>query len=200
MKNIHELLKDQDIEIENKEEFDKAFNENYKTVAELEKKSKALKDLQAKYDEDIKSRDDKLGELQKQLADGGNDKETLEKAKKDLEGARTKFEAEKKEYEAKVEKEKYASAVEDAIKDLKFSSNSAKEQFTRTLIEKDLSIEDGKLLGLSDFVESYKKEDAQAFLEDGEGKPKFSTGSNNAGNTDGKDGEPVLKHDVPQLI
>lgn len=201
MKNIHELLKDQDIEIENKEEFDKEFNANYKTVAEMEKKSKAYDDLKKKYDEDVKSRDKSLADLQKQLEDSGNDKEELDKIRKDLEKAREDFDAEKKEHEENLKKQKYESAVADATKDLKFSSNSAKEQFHAKLVEKKLPVEDGKLIGLNDFVEDYKEKDAQAFVEEDEGKPHFSAGSQTPGTdkTDGK-GEPALKHNVPQLI
>ena len=66
MKNIYELLKAIGVEVpeDKKAEFDKALNENYKTISEminiqnkLEKAESERDTYKDKYDEDIKKRD-----------------------------------------------------------------------------------------------------------------------------------------------
>ena len=48
MKDIYKILKDQDIEVEDKEKFEKDFFGNYKSVAEFEKKTEEISELKNK--------------------------------------------------------------------------------------------------------------------------------------------------------
>lgn len=66
-------------------------------------------------------------------------------------------------------------AMEGAISDLKFSSQGAKRAFMEDLQKQNLPLQEGKLLGLTDFVDGYKKTDPDAFVVDG-GKPKITSG------------------------
>lgn len=196
MKDIHELLKDQDIEIKDKDAFDKAFRENYKTIAEHEKTNDKLKALQAKYDEDIKSRDKELEDLKTQLGETEGDKESLADVQKKLTDLQETHKKDKEEWEKKLADQEYEYAVKDATRGLKFSSNSAKEQFTRKLVEQELKVQDGTLLGLDDFVNKYKEEDAGAFADEaGEDKPHFAskTSGGGSGDTPGaKEATPII--------
>lgn len=64
----------------------------------------------------------------------------------------------------------YEYSVKDATTGLKFSSESAKKAFILDLTGKKLPLQEGKLLGLDDFVKTYKENDPNAFLPDG-GEP-----------------------------
>lgn len=61
----------------------------------------------------------------------------------------------------------YGYCVKDAVAGLKFSSSSAKRAFTADLTAKKLPIQDGKLLGLDDFVTAYRETDPDAFVAEG---------------------------------
>ncbi len=50
----------------------------------------------------------------------------------------------------------YGHAVEAAVADLKFSSGAARKQFVAELKNKQLKLEEGKLLGLDDFTKTYQ--------------------------------------------
>lgn len=66
-------------------------------------------------------------------------------------------------------------AMEAAVSDLKFTSQGAKRAFLEDLQKQNLPLQEGKLLGLTDFVDGYRKNDPDAFVVDG-GKPQFATG------------------------
>lgn len=177
--DIHELLKGQNLEIpeENRKDFEKSFFEHFKSQGEVAKKSEALKTLQAKYDEDIKAKDDALAELQKQLNSEDSAAKKVEKLNSRIAELQEESKKAKEEYDAAMEAAKYKSAVNELVSDLKFSSPSAKELFTMKLNEKKLKFgEDGNLMGFNDFVKDYKSFDANAFVENDSDNaaPKFS--------------------------
>ena len=71
-----------------------------------------------------------------------------------------------------------------------FSSNSAKKAFIADAINEGMKLKNGELQGFDDFLESYKKNDADAFLKedkpaeaqpkpDDKPKPQFSGKSSN---------------------
>lgn len=132
-----------------------------------------LMDLHGKSTESIKG---ELGTLKAQ-----NEQLTsqLTEANKNLEGYdpewKTKAEQAEREAQTKIEKVKYDMFAEKAVSGLKFSSKSARDAFASQLIEKALPIENDQLLGLNDFVESYKSNDPEAFIT--EEKPPRFTGS-----------------------
>lgn len=175
MKNIYEILKSIGVEIpeDKKEEFDKAVNENYKTIKEFEGTKEKLvtaetekKTLQEQYDTDIKKRDDDLKALQTQLENSGVDKTTLETLQGEIKRLQDENTTNKEAYEKKLSAQSYEFAVKEKVNELKFSSNSAKKAFTSDLLANPLQVKDGKLLGFDDFVNAYKEQDAGAFIAD----------------------------------
>lgn len=72
----------------------------------------------------------------------------------------------------------YGHCVKDAVSTLRFSSESAKKAFVTELTAKKLPVQEGKLLGLDDYVKSYRQSDPGAFLPENDGKmPVFVRGS-----------------------
>ncbi len=63
----------------------------------------------------------------------------------------------------------YGFSVKEAVAGLKFTSESARKAFVADLTAKKLPLQEGKLLGLEDFVKGYKENDPGAFAaEEGE--------------------------------
>ena len=69
----------------------------------------------------------------------------------------------------------YGFAVNGAVAGLKFTSESAKKAFVADLTAKKLPLQDGKLLGLEDFVKAYQTSDPGAFLPEDDGKTPVAT-------------------------
>ena len=193
MKNIYEILKSYGIEIpeDKKEAFDKEVLENYKTVSEVDTlRSKLTKaeterdNIQSKYDTDIAQRDADLASLQTQLKDAGGDAEKLATLQTNFDHLQTTYNKAKADYEKQLAEQAYDFAIKENSSKLKFSSNSAKKAFMSDLKAKNLSMENGKILGFDDFVNAYKEQDAGAFITESpspkndEPKPSFSAKTN----------------------
>jgi len=82
---------------------------------------------------------------------------------------------------------KYGYAVEGAVRDLKFSSKSARTQFVADLTAKKLPLQEGKLLGLEDFTKTYRETDPEAFVPEGDDKTPIVTKGGGGGTTGGFD-------------
>ena len=191
MKNIYELLKDLGLEIpsDKKETFDKAFTDNYKTVAEVNKIQSKLdnlksekKTLQDQYDTDIAARDKDIEDFKKQLSEAGVDKGKIEELTNQLNTMQDTYNTSKTEYEKKLKDQQYEFLVREKVNGLKFTSNGAKKAFIEDVLAKNLQVENDKLLGFDDYVNAYKEEDAGAFVveesndpKDNDPKPSFAT-------------------------
>lgn len=108
-------------------------------------------------------------ELQKQLEDANTKITELSKVdtadlQKEIDDWKTKYETDTKELNNKISKREYEYVVNDLVRDIKFSSASAKKNFVRELQEKGLKLEDGKLLGFDDYKKEYEEKDPGAFL------------------------------------
>ena len=190
MKNIYEILKSFGIEIpeDRKEAFDKEVLENYKTVKEvdtLRNKLEAVegdkKAIEAKYNTDIAQRDTDLATLQEKLKNAGADANKLSNLQTDFDTLQQTYNNAKADYEKQLAQQAYDFAIRENVANLKFSSNSAKKAFISDITAKNLSMENGKILGFDDFVNAYKEQDAGAFVsekeddtEGGKPKPTFS--------------------------
>lgn len=102
-----------------------------------------------------------------------------------------KYAASEKAWNEKLAALKYEAAAKDAVADIKFSSNSAKRAFLSDLKAKNLPLENDKLTGFSDFLNSYKESDPDAFAPESQNNgnpylPGVSTGVN-LGNTEEMD-------------
>ena len=209
MVNIHEILKKFEISIpaDKKEEFDKLMVENYKTVKEvsnlqgkLENMEKERDTYKEKYDTDIKQRDADIKDLQTKLKDAGTDSTKLTDLENQLTTLQETYKKAKDDYESQLSKQAYEFAVKEKVAELKFSSNSAKKAFIADAINEGMKLKDGQLQGFDDFLESYKKNDADAFLKedkqvenqpksDDKPKPQFSGKSSNVETQSGTETE-----------
>lgn len=103
----------------------------------------------------------------------------------------TKYKNDTKVLKDQLDAANYSFGVERAVSGLKFTSEGAKKSFMADLTAKKLQLQDGKLLGLDDFVKSYKESDPGAFAKEdktppaGPAKPQFTnpnpTASGNGG-------------------
>lgn len=189
MKNIFDILKGIGIEIpeDKKKDFNSTFNENYKTIKEVEKISNDLKSKETEienYKADISKRDDDLKALQKQLKDAGTSQEELDKANVKIDTLTQEYADYKKNSETKLQKQAYEFAVNKKVAGLKFSSNSAKKAFLSEIMKDELKMKDGELIGFDDYVETYKKEDEEAFLKEEQTKKPTIKFSGKSGKVD----------------
>lgn len=188
MKNIYEILKSYGIEIpeDKKEAFDKEVLENYKTVKEVDTLRNKLeaaegdkKAIEVKYNTDIAQRDADLATLQEKLKNAGADADKLSNLQTDFDNLQQTYNTAKADYEKQLAQQAYDFAIRENVANLKFSSNSAKKAFIADITAKNLSMENGKILGFDDFVNAYKEQDAGAFVVDDDTeadkpKPTFS--------------------------
>ena len=203
MKNIYEILKSYGIEIpeDKKEAFDKEVLENYKTVKEvdtlrnkLEAAESDKKAIEEKYNTDIAQRDTDLATLQEKLKNAGADADKLSNLQTDFDTLQQTYNTAKADYVKQLAQQAYDFAIRENVANLKFSSNSAKKAFIADITAKNLSMENGKILGFDDFVNAYKEQDAGAFVVDddteaGKPKPTFS------GKTTPTPDEPTSEHE-----
>lgn len=156
-------------------------------------KSKYDDDISAKdsqistLNETIGTRDADLAGLKAQLEQAGVDQAELTKLSSDMTALQTKYADDVKSYKAKLSKQAYEFAVREFANSKKFTSNAAKRDFVSSMIAKELKMDNDKILGADDFVNSYSAENADAFVvekadpEPAKAKPTFinPTGGNN---------------------
>ena len=111
----------------------------------------------------ISTRDADLANLQKTLTDAG-DIEALKAASADLDKLQKKYDKETKDYQAQLAKQAYEFAVKEFANGKKFSSNAAKRDFVGSMLAKNLTLENGTIIGAEDFVSMYTKDNADAFV------------------------------------
>lgn len=208
MTNIYEILSKRGITVpeENRGEFEKDFFENYKTVAEVGKMQSRLSDtanqiseLQKKYDDDIAARDTDLSTLKAELEKANGDgNEVIADLRNKLAGLTDTYAKEKADYEKKLTAQQYEFLVKERVNDLKFTSASAKRAFTHDVLKKGLPVEDGKLLGFEDYLNSYKEQDSGAFATEEKTepvKPQFVSTSTKMDSP-----APTVEKKIPRLL
>lgn len=132
-----------------------------KHADELDAKEKQINTL----NETIKTRDNDLATLKKQLEEAGTDAAKLEELNGQLTDWQSKYEKDTKSYKEQLKKQAYEFAAKEYANGLDFSSQAAKRDFTQSLIAKNLQMEKDKILGADDFVEVYKQANTDAFKE-----------------------------------
>lgn len=159
MKNVAEILKSYDIVVpEDKlEDFNREFHQNYKTVAEHEKKITRLEaerdDFKVKYE----AASETLKDFEGIDADGMKQKlEDYEKKVKELEET----------HKQELYERDFSDALNTAMEQYKFSSDYAKKSVMSEIKEAGLKLIDGKIIGLNDMVEAIKGKDASAFVDE----------------------------------
>lgn len=200
MENITEILKEFGLEIpaDKKKDFEKKFNENYKTVSEFDKKVKRAEEERDNYKEKFEKADETLKGFE------GIDVKELQDQ---IEAYKQNEKKMKEDYDAKIAERDFADALTKEIDNYKFTSNSAKEAVLNQIKAAGLKLVDGKIMGLNDMIDSIKEKDAGAFVNEKQAelegkKAKFTTSINNK-MADGKKISPSelmkLKNENPDL-
>jgi hypothetical protein len=172
-----------------KDIFDKATSENGSlTLEEFERLAKENKakftDLsegryvdKQKYEDDlakketeiatlndtITTRNADLEALKTQLKDAGSDAGKLEELTNSLTSLQAKYDADTAALNTKLSKQAYEFAVRDFAGKQKFSSEAARRDFTRSMIEKNLPMEGDMIMGAEDYMKAYAKQNGDAF-------------------------------------
>jgi len=182
MKNIEQILAEAGIEVtdDQKAAITKAVTENYKTVAEFEKKVNKLEAERDSY---------KTQHEEAKAALAGFDGVDVEGLQKQIAEAQEKVKEAEESAKNALAARDYRDAVKAQVESLAFSSISAKERFIEKLTEKNLPIEGGRLLGFDDYVAAYKEADAGAIVDKAaaENKAQFTSSVKGNGSTAPKD-------------
>lgn len=170
-----------------KEAIDRIMTENGNDI------ESARKSEQTKFDTERKQLNGQIADLQGQITARDKDltalNESLTAAKADagklsdvtaqLTALQGQYDTDRKAWEAKTAKQAYEFAVREEAGKLNFSSEAAHRDFVRGAIDKGFTMEDGKIIGLNDYIESYKAADPGAFAAD-DGKKDSDPGKDPA--------------------
>lgn len=115
-------------------------------------------------DDTIKSRDTDLANLRQQLEAAGTDTEKLGKLTNDFAALQSKYDNETRAYEKQLKEQAYKFAVREFTNQHKFTSQAAKREFERAMLEKKLPMENDVIVGATDFVTAYTKDNADSFV------------------------------------
>lgn len=172
MKNMIDICKDFGIEIpaDKHAEFNKAVAENYKTIAEFEKKVNRLTDDLATE----KSRADAAEDALKGFdgIDPANIKAQIEEANKKVKEAQEAAEKQLAERD-------FNDALSKALDGIEFTSSAARKAIEADVRANCSKLKDGTIIGFSDVIAAAKKADASAFVDESvqqleANKPKFT--------------------------
>lgn len=140
----------------------------------------------------LNQRDTDLADLKAKLESAGTDATKLGQLSTDLATLQTKYDADVQAYQDKLNKQAYEFAVKEFAGNQKFSSNAAKRDFINSMMAKNLQIDNGVIIGATDFMSAYSQENADAFVTEKapkkEDKPHF-VDSTNPGVNGGKSEE-----------
>lgn len=127
--------------------------------------------VMAENGKDVKREKDKADTYKTQLDTAnetlkGFEGKDFDKLTKERDEWKEKFSSAKTEYDEKLKAIDYDKALDDAVKNLRFTSNSAKKAFVTDIRDKKLEVKDGKLSGFDDFLKTYKENDSGAFVDE----------------------------------
>lgn len=137
-------------------------------------------------DDTIKSRDTDLATLRQQLETAGTDAAKLAQLGTDFTELQKKYDKDTKAYEKQLRDQAYKHAVSDFANSQKFTSQAAKRDFVASMLAKNLQMENDTIIGATDFVTAYTKDNADAFVVENpqpapatDPKPHFAGPTNN---------------------
>lgn len=158
MQKLIETLKGFGIEIpeDKKADVKKTLTTHYKNVGEHEK---VVTKLESERD-NWKTRAETAEETLKGFE--GKDFDTITKERDEW---KRKAEDAEKDYNAKIEAREKADLLNEALKDIKFTSEAAKKYIVAQL-ENEVGMKNGKLIGFNDLLKGLKESDASAFVDD----------------------------------
>lgn len=136
--------------------------------AELESVNSQITNLNST----IATRDADLSNLQKQLEEAGQDATKLAELSTQFAGLQAKYDEDVQKYQEQMRQQAYKFAVTEFANTKKFTSQAARRDFERAMINRQLQMEDDKILGREDFFAKFAEENADAFVvETPEPKP-----------------------------
>lgn len=189
MKNIKDICAEFGVEIptDKATDFEKAVSENYKTIAEFDKKVAKLEAERDNANSQLKTANETLEKFKDvKPEEMAAEIEKYKKQAKDLED----------DYNKKIYDRDFTDALNKAIESYKFTSNAAKENVLADIKKNsELTLKNGKIYGIDEYVNDLKAKDPSAFVtEKDEHKAKFTTGSK------GGDGnKPMTKDEIMQI-
>lgn len=159
MKNIEEILEQFGLKVpEGKEaEFKKVLHENYKTIAEYDKKVSRLETERDSYKEKLETAETTLKGFE------GVDMDAI---KTELENYKTKMKEQEEAHNKELYDRDFKDALNAAVSNIKFSSEAAKKSVIADIKAAGLKLIDGKIMGLNDFIATCKEKDASAFVDE----------------------------------
>ena len=176
MQNIIEICKEFGLEIpaDKQSDFNKKVAENYVTKAEHDKKLNRAESDRDTWKEKAETAEETLKGFE------GKDFDTITKERDEW---KKKAEDAEKEYSAKEAEREKQELLKEAMKEVEFTSESAKELITKKIAD-SISVKNGKLIGFNDLLEDAKKNDASAFVNKEQqnleqNKARFTTSMNN---------------------
>ena len=161
MQKLIETLGSFGIEIpeDKKADVKKALSEHYKNAGEVTKTLTKVESERDSWKERAETAENTLKSFD------GIDPESI---KGELATWKQKAADAEKEYNNKIYERDFADALKTALEDVEFSSASAKKAVMADIKEAGLKLKDGKILGLNDLLEQMKKDDASAFVDEGQ--------------------------------
>lgn len=158
MKNIHEIMREFGIEIptDKQADFNKAVAENYKTIAEHDKK---IGKIEAERDAQ-KERADTAEETLKGFE--GIDPAQIQNQ---LDDYKQRAEKAEQDYADKLYARDFDDALKEAMEEYEFSSTAAKSAIMDEVRREGLKLKDGKIMGLDDVMKTIKARDESAFVD-----------------------------------
>lgn len=126
----------------------------------------------------IKTRDADLKNLQTQLADAGESSKTIEALNNQITKLQGDYKTAEAQYKAELGKQEYRFAVTEFANTQNFSSKAAKKTFINDMLEAQLKMNKGTIIGASDYLEAYKADNSDSFVTENAGTPN-ETGQQN---------------------
>ena len=176
---------------------------------DLSGKDSIIADLNATID----TRNADLQSIQEKLDKAGTDSAMIENLSGELSDLQAKYDAATKEYADKLSRQAYEFAVKDFANNQSFSSNAAKRDFINSMLDKNLPMENGSIMGANDYMAEYAKDNGDAFVvanpdpqPQPDNLPKFVGGTGDPNNTGGDTKKQSLsdlmkaKNDNPNFI
>lgn len=157
------------------EQFEAAAKEGNAKFADLSEGKYVSK---SKYDDDIGAkdssitqlnntiaqRDTDLADLQTKLKEAGTDTTKLSALQTSFDDLQTKYTTDMQAYQAKLEAQRYEFAVKEYANGKEFTSQAAKRDFVRALLDENLKMKNDIIIGADDFTTAYTQENADAFV------------------------------------
>ena len=126
----------------------------------------------------ITQRDQDLASLQEKLTAAGGDAEKLAQVNNDFAALQKQYDKDTKAYQKQLKDQATKYAATEFANSLDFTSQAAKRDFVQALLARNLTVENDRLIGGTDFLEAWRAENSDAFrvaqpTPEPEPKPQF---------------------------